>query len=582
MQTLTTGDQVAEYRIESFVARGGMAVVYRATDLRLGRPVALKLLAPEWSHNESFQRRFMRESQLAASIDHPNIIPVYEAGKAEDLLYIAMRYVDGSDLSSLLGRDGPMSLDRALPVLHQVASALDAAHARGLVHRDVKPGNILVASGGRAGAAPHVYLSDFGLTKRAESVTDLTSSSSVMGTIDYIAPEQISGEHIDGRTDVYALGCVGYRMLTGSTPFERDNDAAVLYAHLTQEPPRASVACPGLPGAIDDVLARAMAKDPENRYRTCLEFIRELRQVILEEEQPAVVPPGAGRADHPPTEVPPNAAGARLLAPPGPRPAGRRRTAPLGRRHAMKLLAGGALIATALVAVGAVRVFTGSDPPASVVLPFAAEIYSGFTVTRTWALSGRNGDRLHGELKVAASKPVSTRFLEVLPLSTVRSRSDVHFTPPPAAVERSGTKFTYRITNTTNKVTRWTFTYDVDLAPDSLTVARLHSMADALEGQALDVRRRDSVEEPDLVTSLVRGQQQLSLRAGGPRGSLEVTGQRTGQTVHLRRVRYDSEHPEVASVDNQGVVTPLSPGTALVTARLGWLVAKPTKVTVRP
>jgi hypothetical protein len=274
---LAVGEEVAGYRIESFIGRGGMAVVYRAQDLRLGRQVALKLLAPELSENERFRQRFMRESQLAAAIDHPNIIPIYDAGNTPDLLYIVMRYVDGVDLKALLEREHRLQPERALNLFMQVAAALDAAHARGLVHRDVKPGNIIVASGRGGEDVDHVYLTDFGLTKKSLSLSDFTTVGHFVGTVDYVAPEQIASKPIDGRADIYALGCVMYEALAGTLPFDRDDDAATLWAHMLEPVPPLTSQRPDLPAGVDAVFARALAKAPEDRYPTCRALVAALR-----------------------------------------------------------------------------------------------------------------------------------------------------------------------------------------------------------------------------------------------------------------------------------------------------------------
>ncbi|MGX2998564.1 serine/threonine-protein kinase [Streptomyces sp. JNUCC 64] len=282
------GSQVAGYRVEGEIGRGGMAVVYRARDLRLDRTVALKLLAPELARNDTFRRRFTHESRVAAAIDHPHIVPVFEAGEADGVLYIAMRYVEGLDLRHLLdsradrsgaGDDagGRLPLDTAVRVAAQVASALDAAHDHGLVHRDVKPGNILVARGTDSDHPEHVYLTDFGLTKKSLSLTGFTTVGQFVGTLDYVAPEQISGRPVDGRCDVYSLGCVVYETLTGGPPFRRDDDMALLWAHQYDEPPALSTRRPGVPAAVDAVLAKALAKRPEDRYDSCLAFVAALR-----------------------------------------------------------------------------------------------------------------------------------------------------------------------------------------------------------------------------------------------------------------------------------------------------------------
>jgi hypothetical protein len=277
---LEAGTEVAGYRVTSFIGRGGMAVVYKAEDLRLGRNVALKLLAPELSQNDKFQQRFMRESRLAASIDHPNIIPIYEAGEVDGLLYIVMRYVDGSDLKQIVTREGPLDPARTGRLLRQVAGALDAAHDHGLVHRDVKPANILLASGSGPEHEDHAYLTDFGLTKRSSSLSGLTVSGHFLGTIDYVAPEQITGNPVDARTDVYALGCVLYECLTGTVPYQRDDDAALLWAHLVEAPPSLLSYRPELPAGLDVVIATAMAKAPDDRYASCHELAAAVLDLV--------------------------------------------------------------------------------------------------------------------------------------------------------------------------------------------------------------------------------------------------------------------------------------------------------------
>jgi YVTN family beta-propeller protein len=257
------GTQLGSYRLEALLGRGGMGVVYRAQDERLGRKVALKLLASEVSADPRFRRRFLAESRLAASIDHAGIIPIYEAGEADGHLYIAMRYVEGTDLASLLKGEGPLDVERALDLVGQLADALDAAHARGLVHRDVKPANALIA---REGEREHVYLADFGVTRHLASETGPTASGGLVGTLDYVAPECIEGRPADALSDLYALGCLLYQCLTGEVPFPRDSDAATIYAHLEDPPRRPSDRRPDLPAAVDESVLRALAKEPEERW----------------------------------------------------------------------------------------------------------------------------------------------------------------------------------------------------------------------------------------------------------------------------------------------------------------------------
>jgi ABC-type branched-subunit amino acid transport system substrate-binding protein/DNA-binding beta-propeller fold protein YncE len=258
--TFTPGTSFAGYRVDSLVGRGGMGVVYRATDLSLERPVALKLVAPELAEDKRFRARFLREPRLAASLDHPNVVPIYEAGEHDGQLYLAMRFVEGSDLKSVLEREGRLAPGRTLDVLAQVAGALDAAHRRALVHRDVKPANVLIDRSG------HAYLTDFGITKQLGG--ESTDTGRMVGTLDYLAPEQIRGDPVDARTDVYALGCLLYECLSGAPPFRRATEAETLWAHMQQQPPPIK-AHP----ALDPVLRKALAKDPEHRYTTCTELM---------------------------------------------------------------------------------------------------------------------------------------------------------------------------------------------------------------------------------------------------------------------------------------------------------------------
>jgi serine/threonine-protein kinase len=270
------GTRLLDYRVESVLGRGGMSVVYLAEDLRLKRKIALKLLAPDLAEDERFRERFLRESALAASIDHPNVIPIYDAGEVEGVLYIAMRYVAGTDLKALLREERSLEPNRAFAIAGQIAEALDSAHAHGLVHRDVKPANVLIAT---QGGGEHAYLSDFGLTKSASFSTELTRAGQLLGTIDYVAPEQIRGESVDGRADQYSLGCLLFECLTGEVPFRRDAEVAVIYAHLHDAPPVASGRST-VPVGLDAVLRRAMAKKPRDRYASCGELVAEAQAAL--------------------------------------------------------------------------------------------------------------------------------------------------------------------------------------------------------------------------------------------------------------------------------------------------------------
>ncbi|GGS88735.1 serine/threonine protein kinase [Nonomuraea spiralis] len=292
------GQEVAGYYIEDIVGKGGMAVVYLALDPRLSRRVALKILNPVLSVDDRFRQRFILESRTVASIEHPNIIPIYEANAdADGVLYIAMRYVDGLDLRRLIYDRGPLPLAQANQIFAQTAAALDAAHAHDLIHRDVKPANILLAG-------DHVYLTDFGITKHRSSISGLTQTDQFIGTPRYMSPEQINKEHIDGRCDQYALACVVYEALSARLPFQRENDIALLWAHLAEHPAPLSQLRPELPPQVDVVMTRALAKAPEERYATCTEFVTALRDAISDQE----AGPGGGPSSGPhliPHAVPP-------------------------------------------------------------------------------------------------------------------------------------------------------------------------------------------------------------------------------------------------------------------------------------
>ena len=260
-----------------------MGVVYRATQLGLGRPVALKVITAQYADNLDFRERFKSEAQVAASIDHPNVVPIFEAGEADGVLYLAMRYVEGTDLRTLVDSSKRLDPERAVRIIWQVAGALDAAHRRGLVHRDVKPPNVLIAQEGEE----HAYLTDFGLTKSAAASGGFTRTGSFVGTPDFAAPEQIRGEHADARADVYALGAVLFHSLTGRVPFPRDSELAKMYAHLNDPAPAASPLAAGMPAGLDVVIGTAMAKAPEERYASAGDLARAALAALQGEVAPA-------------------------------------------------------------------------------------------------------------------------------------------------------------------------------------------------------------------------------------------------------------------------------------------------------
>ncbi|MHB1432837.1 MAG: serine/threonine-protein kinase, partial [Streptosporangiaceae bacterium] len=271
------GSRIASYQIEELVGRGGMAAVYRASDVRLGRQVALKVLAPELARNDAFRQRFIRESRAGAAVDHPNVIPVFEAGESGGILFIAMPFVAGQDVRALIRRLGRLPAERVVSIVTQIASALGAAHARGLVHRDVKPANMLLGTVGDDRVPDHVYLSDFGLSKQSVAPSGLTGTGQFLGTIDYMSPEQVEGKAIDGRADLYALACAAFEMLAGQPPFRRDQNLAVMWAQVSAPPPPIRNWRPDLPPEVGSVLSRALAKSPADRYATCREFAAALR-----------------------------------------------------------------------------------------------------------------------------------------------------------------------------------------------------------------------------------------------------------------------------------------------------------------
>src|SRR4051794_10930685 len=271
MDEFAIGASFAEHVIRGVAGRGGMGIVYRAMHVPLKREVALKVIAPNISADEEVRARFRNEFEAAASIQHPNVIPIYHAGEEDGLLYVTMRYVQGEDLARLVAMETRLEPVRAAVIIAQVAAALDAAHARGLVHRDVKPANVLIE--GR-GELENALLTDFGLTKSLQSDNKMTKTGTVIGTFDYTAPEQLEGRAVDARTDVYALGCVFFQTLTGRVPFPRDTLGATLFAHFEAAPPSVTALVPEVPAVLDEVIATAMAKDPAARYQSAGDLAR--------------------------------------------------------------------------------------------------------------------------------------------------------------------------------------------------------------------------------------------------------------------------------------------------------------------
>lgn len=332
MQGLSVGSTIAGCRLDAVAGRGGMGVVYRATQLALDRTVAVKAIAPALAADADFRERFQRESHLAASIEHPNVIPVYEAGELDGTLFLIMRWVDGTDLHALLAAEGRLSPARAASLLRPVASALAAAHRRGLVHRDVKPANVLIARA-EAGEGEHVYLTDFGIARRADSTSGVTRTGVLVGTTDYTAPERIQGGKGTAASDIYAFGCMLFQSLTGHVPFDRGTELAKMAAHVYDAVPAASDEVLGLPPAFDAIIARSMAKDPADRYRSADEIVVALGEAAaspagLDDAEATAVsptPPLTAPAAPPPppstaaTPPPPVGSPEPESAPPAPR-----------------------------------------------------------------------------------------------------------------------------------------------------------------------------------------------------------------------------------------------------------------------
>src|SRR3954447_17169976 len=299
---LRPGEEFAGHRIEGVLGRGGMGVVYRVTDLRLNRAVALKVITPALSADEDFRRRFQRESQLAASVRQQNVVTIYQAGESDGLLFVTMELIQGTDLRGMISQRGRIDMASSAAIVTQIAMALDAAHATGLVHRDVKPANVLIAD-----AQPlHVYLTDFGLTKRTSSQSGLTKTGLFVGTIDYAAPEQIKGWPVDARAHVYALGCVLFGLVAGQPPFRRENEDATMYAHTSEPPPALSSVAAGVSPALDAAVSRALAKEPDDRFQSAGDFPRAVAaaaagDTVIEPERTVAV----GRAAPTTQAVPP-------------------------------------------------------------------------------------------------------------------------------------------------------------------------------------------------------------------------------------------------------------------------------------
>jgi len=495
---LGTGSRIAGYWLEEQIGQGGMAAVFRARDERLDRLVALKVLAPALARDREFRQRFIRESRAAAAVDDPHIIPVFEAGEASGALFIAMRLVPGGDVYSLVRRTGPLSPARAASIVSPVASALDAAHAVGLVHRDVKPANMLLDT--RPRRPDHVYLSDFGLSKGTVSTSaGLTGAGHFLGTLDYISPERIEGLQADGRADQYALACSAFEMLTGAPPFRSPEAAALMYAQLSQPPPPLTSRRPDLPSTADQVFARALAKVPGDRYASCRDFADALRaafglasydsgpEAIPAAEHPPAGPtaddargaalsdPPAPAARHALSDPPAPSARPALSAPPAPSvpPAAFGRPAPARRRRSRRRILD-TLVAVLVVVAAAIviHILHGSDtsrPPPTIPIATASRIPPVTGDDYVVYHAGRDASaRVHGEVRRVFRGETADLYAQPFPYRDA---------PVPVGSEvlrTTGSGAAYAFTVTPSLATR----YFVELFPGGATtpVARSRTM----------------------------------------------------------------------------------------------------------
>jgi serine/threonine protein kinase len=353
---LSPGSEFAGFRVERTLGHGGMGIIYLAREVRLDRDVALKVIRTELAEDERFRARFREESRIAASIEHPRVVTVFGAGERDGLIFVSMRYVPGRDLGRLISARGRLSPEEAAPLIAQVADGLDAVHEAGLVHRDVKPANVLVGEPG-TGDPPVAFLTDFGLAKVAASTSGLTATGEVIGTVDYMAPEQIEGRRVDARTDVYALGCVLFHAITGDVPFPERESSAKMWAHLNEPPPAVGS---GKRAVLDRVIRRAMAKDPADRFPSAGDLGRAAvaatrGEAVTEPEHPVGVGEAAPAAETIPLEV---------TRPTERLPRRRRRKPRRLRRILIPLLALLVAAAITVAALIAVPKLTDSDNPA--------------------------------------------------------------------------------------------------------------------------------------------------------------------------------------------------------------------------
>ncbi len=626
------GLRIPGYRLERQIGRGGMASVFQAHDERLDRLVALKILSPALAQDDAFRRRFIAESRAAAAVEDPHIIPVYEAGEADGVLFIAMRLVRGGDLRTLVAQDGPLAPARAAWILAAVASALDAAHAAGLVHRDVKPANMLLEV--RPGRPDHVYLSDFGVSK-ASVASGLTGSGQFIGTVDYAAPEQIHGQPVDGRTDQYALGCPAFELLCGHPPFFGKQWLAAMYSHLSEPPPIATSVRDELPAAVDSVFARVLAKSPADRYETCQEFTSALRVALRvqpyasdehsspaglqapEAERDSTLDPSAmerfafrirgpgGALDAATAGNVAAALGAAALesravgtaagATTDPRattqltvhgngqvqthaggPADKR-----SRRLLLSVLA--AVIALAGAAAGVLLAMAGTPAPARV--QFTMQYPHGLSITQLWTFAEPDGSSLDVTMTVSnsTSKAVTALLAVPVPAAVARDPSTLTFT----GAGRPKTTGTLVVWDHLSLAAdgRAVVSYQVPEAASGASQARLNNWVNAylavVPQQALLL-----VTRPGLLSTVWISPLKLRLNVGQS-GRLEVHARlhnhQLAPRADLLGAVWLSTNPAVVGVNiRTGEVVGKSPGTGVIWVQIGGIRASATVVVSGP
>ncbi len=609
----TAGLRISGYRLEQQIGRGGMAAVFRAHDERLDRQVALKILAPALAQDGAFRQRFIAESRAAAAVEDPHIIPVYEAGEADGVLFIAMRLVRGGDLRTIMSQRGPLAPARAEWILSAVASALDAAHASGLVHRDVKPANMLLDV--RPGRPDHVYLSDFGVSKAAAGSSGLTGSGQFIGTVDYAAPEQIHGQLVDGRTDQYALGCSAFELICGHPPFFGKQWLAAMYSHLSAPPPGATSVRDELPVAVDAVFARVLAKSPADRYETCQEFTSALRAALG--LLPYASDAHAGAAQSPPSDedggatVDPAAMDQAAFRIRGPAvPAGAavagsadgqvagaatdphstsqltvgarqqdRPTAVAPARNSRTVLMSVLAVVVLLGGVAAGLLLSRSPSPAPVArYPLARQSYGGgLAITQQWTLAGPSGSSLQVAMTVSnsSSKTVTAQLEEPIPAAVARDPAVVTFTGAvqPLATGRLAV-WDLALPHGSHAVVR----YQVPEPPRGTSESRLLQWVRAYTAvSALQVL--EVVPHPGLLRAVWISP--LNLRLGvGQAGQLVVHARlyngRLAPRTDLTGAVWTSAQPAVLTVDPGGAVVGRSPGVVLITVQIGTIRASAT------